>query len=561
MAADGRIEYAIAVANDEFLGGLGEADRELQKFHGAAARPSPAPANVAGLGKSFIAVAGMVTAAAASVGGATAAFREFADQEALINGLRAVTREAGPLADQVERLKGVAAMPGLGFEEAVRGSIRLQAVGFSAQESEGMLMAFGNALASVGGGRAELDGVITALSQIQSKGKISAEEIMQLAERLPQVRTAMLAAFGTADSETLQRMGISARAFVTGLTTEFAKLPRVTGGLKNQMENLADSWKQLKVSTGELISPIGGALISVTSGWVEMLGKGADKLGELLGLTKQQAGAQRAAAEAARETAAQQERAANEIERAQRLHAAAINDQASQADREKAERNLQQGNRAKVGAALESLRTEERGRLPVREQISALEREISRLTGGRGIKGLGEKIRELQATGSRSDLQLAADLAAALEKAIPLRRELEDLQAAAQQAAHAFLQSMDTAEGAHDAAKGRLLAGAVGAPGPAAEEEKRERPSATDGLRRRIRGARVKAGFGGLGAGELDLFRSSLPEFTGRLPSFTSPGERPQRREPRDSEAATARRDMQASLRSIDRRLEALGLA
>jgi tape measure domain-containing protein len=144
-----------------------------------------------------------ITAPLAALG--IAAVKTATDFDSLKRGLTAVTKEAGPVEAQLARLKEVAKLPGLGFREAVQGSINLQAAGFSAKEAERALKGFGNALATVGKGKTELDGVILALTQIQSKGKVSAEEINQLAERVPQIRQIMLQAFGTADTEVIQR--------------------------------------------------------------------------------------------------------------------------------------------------------------------------------------------------------------------------------------------------------------------------------------------------------------------------------------------------------------------
>ena len=80
-----------------------------------------------------------------------------ANMEALRKGLDSVATAADPTSKQLERLKEVAKLPGLGFEEAIQGSVRLQSAGFSANLAERSLKAFGNALATVGRGKAELD--------------------------------------------------------------------------------------------------------------------------------------------------------------------------------------------------------------------------------------------------------------------------------------------------------------------------------------------------------------------------------------------------------------------
>lgn len=176
------------------------------------------------------------------------------DIQALQKGLIAVSGSAEAADKQFSSLKQVAKLPGLGLEEAIQGSINLQAAGFSAKQAEGALKGFGNALATVGKGKAELDGVITALSQMAAKGKISAEEINQIAERVPQIRKVMQQAFGTSNTEELQKMGISATQFVDLVTKELNKLPPVAGGLKNSFENLGDSGKLAMATLGDAIN-------------------------------------------------------------------------------------------------------------------------------------------------------------------------------------------------------------------------------------------------------------------------------------------------------------------
>lgn len=208
------------------------------------------------------------------IGGlALAALKAASDMQSLTRGLQAVTKEAGPLTAQLDRLKRVAELPGLGFKEAVQGSINLQAAGFSARTAERALSAFGNALATVGKGRADLNGVVLALTQIQAKGKVSAEEINQLAERLPQIRAAMTEAFGTADPEKLQKLGISSEAFVSGIIGALEKLKPVTGGLGNSFENLKDQAQQSLAQIGQALIPFATKAIETLTPIVDLTGK------------------------------------------------------------------------------------------------------------------------------------------------------------------------------------------------------------------------------------------------------------------------------------------------
>lgn len=190
-----------------------------------------------------------------AVQGVASSVQKFGEFERLKAGLAAVTTEVGSITPQLERLREVAKLPGLGFEEAIQGSVNLQAAGLSAQTAERALKGFGNALATVGKGREDLKGVITALTQITAKGKVSAEEILQLQERLPQIRVAMQDAFGTASTEELAKLGIGAEEFVNGIIAEFEKLPPVTGGILNAVENLQDEFNQLSANIGSVFAP------------------------------------------------------------------------------------------------------------------------------------------------------------------------------------------------------------------------------------------------------------------------------------------------------------------
>jgi tape measure domain-containing protein len=216
-----------------------------------------------------------LTAPLAALG--IAAIKTATDFDSLKRGLTSVSGSSAETEKQLLRLKEVAKLPGLGFKEAIQGSINLQAAGLSAERAEKALRVFGNALATVGKGKAELDGVILALSQIESKGKVSAEEINQLAERVPQIRKAMIAAFGTADTEVIQRAKITSGKFIDAVVTELDKLPKVTGGARNAFENLKDSIEQSLLPLGnkllETILPAIERLSPKVLGLLESFGK------------------------------------------------------------------------------------------------------------------------------------------------------------------------------------------------------------------------------------------------------------------------------------------------
>jgi len=182
------------------------------------------------------------------------AIKAAGDIESFENALKSQLGSAAAAKTELEALRKEALKPGLGFEQAVKGSVSLQAVGLSADQARKTLSEFGNALAFAGKGKAELDGVALAITQISAKGKVSAEEINQIAERLPQIRTLMKQAFGTADTEALQKLGITSEQFISGIVKQMEGLPRATGGIKNSIENAGDAVSQFLGSIGNEIN-------------------------------------------------------------------------------------------------------------------------------------------------------------------------------------------------------------------------------------------------------------------------------------------------------------------
>jgi len=166
---------------------------------------------------------------------------------------------------RLQEMRELAKLPGLGFEQAVEGDIRLRSAGISASISKRAIEEMGNALASVGKGKADMDGVILALSQIASKGKVSAEEINQIAERVPQIRAILKGTFGTADTEAIQKMGIPVERFISMVVEGFEKtVPRAMIGLRGGWENLTDAMTAAAAGFGEsigesLLAPMDGA--------------------------------------------------------------------------------------------------------------------------------------------------------------------------------------------------------------------------------------------------------------------------------------------------------------
>ena len=161
------------------------------------------------------------------------AFSEDLSIEQLAMGLAAVSNGTETLSEQFKGLREAAQLPGLGFTEMAKGSLTLQAVGVGAKESRDMIVQVGNALATVGKGKNELDAITDALAKMAGKGSVTEEHLNIIAERYPAIRSI---------AQTLDKS--SPAKFMSGLSEALSKLPRATGTAQDGIDNLSDAVSQ-----------------------------------------------------------------------------------------------------------------------------------------------------------------------------------------------------------------------------------------------------------------------------------------------------------------------------
>ena len=186
------------------------------------------------------------------------AIKSAADMErlnsALASTMEAAGRSSQDATKELEALRQAALAPGLDFEQAVKGSVRLQNVGFSAEKARNILVQLANAVAITGGQAQELDGVTRQFGQMIAKGRILQEDLSIIQENMPAIAQAMEKAFGTKSAEQLRNMGVSAEQFVDGVTNALSELPRVTGGLANSIVNAMSAVKLAAAQVGEVLN-------------------------------------------------------------------------------------------------------------------------------------------------------------------------------------------------------------------------------------------------------------------------------------------------------------------
>jgi len=189
-----------------------------------------------------------------------AAIKAGSDMESLTMGLKAVMKSSEATATEMAKLREVAKLPGLGLEEAVKGTIRLQILGNSADQSRRIMGELGNALAVVGGGREDFNEVIRQLSQLGAVGKVTKENLDPIIERIPQLAAIIKEKFGAEalgdPAKTFERLGISSQQFIRIITDELAKGERAGNTYKNSWENIQMAAKDAAAEFGKTLLPI-----------------------------------------------------------------------------------------------------------------------------------------------------------------------------------------------------------------------------------------------------------------------------------------------------------------
>ena len=262
---------------DAFAASLGEAARAQEA---AKQRVEQFTGSLRNLSSGLITVGSVLSAAltvplvALGVSGVRAA----AQLDSIKRGLRAVAGSAAEADAQLARLTEIAKLPGIGFQEAIQGSVRLQTVGFSAREAERALRAFSQAVALTGGGRVELDRITVQLGQLAAKGKVLSQDLRPIIEAAPAVGRALREAFGTVNAEDIQKLGLSSEEFLNQLITQLEKLPKVTGGARNSFDNFTDAAFRASAAVGDAILPVLTKLISVAEPAIVGLGSAFQSL-------------------------------------------------------------------------------------------------------------------------------------------------------------------------------------------------------------------------------------------------------------------------------------------
>jgi lambda family phage tail tape measure protein len=158
-------------------------------------------------------------------------------------------------------------------EVAIQGMTRLSAAvkgaGGTVSDSAFAFRAVSEAVKATGGNAEQADGALLALTQVFSKGKVSAEELNQIAERLPGTFTLFAKAAGMTGPQ-LQKalqegqVGLNdLMKFLQLISTEYGQTAlKIAGSSQEAGARLSVAMKNMQLEVGRALQPIGASLQS-----------------------------------------------------------------------------------------------------------------------------------------------------------------------------------------------------------------------------------------------------------------------------------------------------------
>lgn len=206
----------------------------------------------------------MMGLATAALGAGVASVKLAMDAEKTKIAFDTMLGSAEAATDFLDILKKQAASTPFELTDLTELSKKMLALGFSAKEIPSLITDIGDAVAGLSGGPEVLEGITLALGQMQLKGKVSAEEMGQLAERGIPAWTYLATAIGKSvpvtqelASKGLIPVDTAMQAILAGMRQDFggmmAKQSQTAAG---KVSNLTDAVTQLGTAIGEGALPV-----------------------------------------------------------------------------------------------------------------------------------------------------------------------------------------------------------------------------------------------------------------------------------------------------------------
>lgn len=188
-----------------------------------------------------------------------AAVKAYRDIDLLRRGLILVAGDAKKGAQEFKNLAEVARLPGIGFEEAIKGSIQLQSIGIAADSARAVLIGLGKANLYSAGTTETFGGAMQQLTDILVRGKVTMEDWRRVTKNVPVFGDLVKDAFGTGDVEKIRESGIGAGTFIAEIMKKALEMADANKILGDSTDSLANSWDNFVMDL-----KLGGAAIGET---------------------------------------------------------------------------------------------------------------------------------------------------------------------------------------------------------------------------------------------------------------------------------------------------------
>ena len=150
---------------------------------------------------------------------------------------------------------------------------------FQAKQVLPTLQAIGNAVSAMWGSQDQMNGVVLAIGQIYTKGKVSAQEMMQLAERGIPAWDILAKWLNKTVAETqkiVENGGVSAGQGLEIILTGFQE--RFNGSLEAQSQTLAGKWSNLMDSIEQSLASFGDNITGYFTAWIDQANNFVDSI-------------------------------------------------------------------------------------------------------------------------------------------------------------------------------------------------------------------------------------------------------------------------------------------
>lgn len=219
------------------------------------------------------------------VAGAIAAAKVTGEMEQNAVAFTTLLKSADAAKVHLEALQAFALKTPFQFPELVKSSRLMQAMGFSVGKVIPMMTTLGNAVSAMGGGNEMLQRIILSFGQMQARGKLTGEEIRELAHTNVPALALVAAKLGITTAQAMKQMeagGISAKVAMAAIL-EYMET-RFKGGMEAQSLTMLGMWSNVRDKITFTLADVGKAMLpmakDVITNYINPL---LDKVRELAG--------------------------------------------------------------------------------------------------------------------------------------------------------------------------------------------------------------------------------------------------------------------------------------